>query len=292
MNEKTVAFIGLGVMGYPMAGHCQKAGFPTTVFNRTSAKAEAWVEEYGGESAATPKAAANGADFVLVCVGNDDDVRSVFYGEDGLLASLKQGAIVVDHTTTSAELARELSEAVKKAGGQFLDGPVSGGQAGAVNGQLSIMTGGEPESFAQVESVFAAYGKGWQLLGEAGSGQLCKMVNQICIAGILQGISEGLALAEKTGLDVETVQKVLAGGAAQSWQLENRALTMAKDEYDFGFAVDWMVKDLGYSLNEANANGLNLPMATMVRGFYEQLQENGMNRADTSSLYYRLRKLS
>lgn len=292
MSDKKVAFIGLGVMGYPMAGHCQKAGFSTTVFNRTSTKADAWVEEYGGLSAATPKSAAAGADVVLVCVGNDDDVRSVFYGEDGLLASLKQGAIVVDHTTTSAELARELNEAVKKAGGHFLDGPVSGGQAGAVNGQLSIMAGGEPEAFAQVESVFTSYGKGWQLLGEAGSGQLCKMVNQICIAGILQGISEGLALAEKTGLDIETVQKVLAGGAAQSWQLENRAHTMAKDEYDFGFAVDWMVKDLGYSLNEATANGLNLPMATMVKGFYEQLQQNGMNRADTSSLYYRLRKMA
>lgn len=285
----SVAFIGLGVMGYPMAGHVQKSGFQTTVYNRTAAKAQQWVAEYGGLSAATPKEAVAGADVVLVCVGNDEDVRSVFYGDQGILAGLKSGTLVVDHTTTSAALAVELNTAVSDAGGAFIDGPVSGGQAGAESGQLSIMCGGSPTSFEHAEPVFKAYAKGWQLLGEAGSGQRCKMVNQVCIAGILQGLAEGIALAQKTGLDVEKVQKVLAGGAAQSWQLENRALTMAKDEYDFGFAIDWMVKDLGYCLDEAKQNGLNLPVATKVRGYYQDMQAQGMNRCDTSVL---LRKLT
>lgn len=261
-----------------------------TVFNRTQAKAVKWAEEFGGQQAVTPREAVAGADFVLVCVGNDDDVRSVFYGDDGLLAGLKPGAIVIDHTTTSAELARELNNAVVEQGGQFIDAPVSGGQAGAENGQLSIMAGGDAEAFAKAEVMFRCYGKVWQRLGEAGSGQVCKMVNQICIAGILQGLSEGLSLAMKEGLDVPTVQKVLAGGAAQSWQLENRALTMAKDEYDFGFAIDWMIKDLGYCLDEASSQGLDLPVAKLVKGFYEELQSQGMNRCDTSVLLRRLQQ--
>lgn len=288
--SKNVAFIGMGVMGYPMAGHLQKAGFSTTVYNRTAAKAQQWASEFGGASADTPKQAAASADIVLVCVGNDEDVRSVFYGDQGILAGLTPGTLVVDHTTTSAELAEELDAAVREAHGEFVDGPVSGGQAGAENGQLSIMCGGEQVSFERAITVFEAYGKGWQLLGKAGSGQRCKMVNQVCIAGILQGLAEGIALAQKTGLDVEKVQQVLAGGAAQSWQLENRAHTMAKDEYDFGFAIDWMVKDLGYCLDEAQRNGLTLPVASQVRGYYQDLQAQGMNRCDTSVLLRKLKQ--
>ena len=283
-----VAFIGLGVMGYPMAGHCQTAGNDVVVYNRTEAKALAWVAQYGGQSQATPRLAARDADVVLVCVGNDEDVRSVFFGENGLLSALKIGAVVVDHTTTSAELARELNVAVLEKGGVFLDAPVSGGQAGAVNGQLSIMAGGSQDAFEKATSVFKCYGKGWQLLGDAGSGQLCKMVNQVCIAGILQGLSEGVALAKASGLDIGTVQKVLAGGAAQSWQLENRAVTMANDEFDFGFAIDWMVKDLGYCLQEAQSKAVELPVTQMVQSFYQELQEQGMNRCDTSVLIKRL----
>lgn len=290
MSQNKAAFIGLGVMGYPMAGHCQRAGIDMTVYNRTASKAAQWVQDYQGHQAPTPREAVSEADFVLVCVGNDDDVRSVFYGEDGLLAGLKQGAVVIDHTTTSAELARELGQAVAQAGGQFLDAPVSGGQAGAVNGQLAIMAGGDPAAFQQAEVVFRTYGKAWDLLGDAGSGQLCKMVNQICIAGVIEGLSEGLALAMKSGLDISKVQNILSGGAAQSWQLDNRALSMAEDEYDFGFAIDWMVKDLGYSLSEAETRGLDLPVARQVRGFYQQLQAEGMNRCDTSVLLRRLLK--
>ncbi|MFT4675285.1 MAG: 3-hydroxyisobutyrate dehydrogenase [Reinekea sp.] len=291
MPKRTkIAFIGLGVMGFPMAGHLHNAGFPVTVYNRTPAKAELWLQTYPGARQSTPGLAAAGADIVLICVGNDEDVRSVFYGEEGILAAIQPGALVIDHTTTSADLARELSQAVADLGGQFLDAPVSGGQAGAVNGQLSIMVGGEADAFVAAEPIFGAYGKGWQLLGPAGSGQLCKMVNQLCIAGILQGLSEGLALALASGLDIGTVQKVLAGGAAQSWQLENRALTMARGEYDFGFAIDWMVKDLGYCLDEAGSKGLALPVATQVRGFYQELQADGQNRCDTSALLSRLVK--
>jgi 3-hydroxyisobutyrate dehydrogenase-like beta-hydroxyacid dehydrogenase len=288
MSRSKVAFIGLGVMGYPMAGHCQASGHDMSVYNRTASKAEHWSTEHGGRWQETPALAAQDADFVLVCVGNDDDVRSVFYGNDGLLSRLKPGAVVVDHTTTSVELARELEQAVERAGGQFIDAPVSGGQAGAENGQLSIMAGGEAEAFAKAESIFKSYGKGWQLLGPAGSGQSCKMVNQLAIAGIIQGLAEGLALAQKEGLDIAQVQKVLSGGAAQSWQLDNRALTMAKDEYDFGFAIDWMVKDLGYCLDEASSKGLTLPVGTLVKGYYEELQAQGMNRCDTSVLLRRL----
>lgn len=285
-----IAFIGLGVMGFPVAGHLSKAEFSVTVYNRTPAKAELWLQTYTGERQSTPGLAAAGADIVLVCVGNDEDVRSVFYGAEGILAAIRPGTLVIDHTTTSADLARELSQAVAELGGQFLDAPVSGGQAGAVNGQLSIMVGGTESAFAAARPIFAAYGKGWQLLGPAGSGQLCKMVNQLCIAGILQGLSEGLALALASGLDIGTVQKVLAGGAAQSWQLENRALTMARGEYDFGFAIDWMVKDLGYCLEEAGSKGLALPVATQVQGFYQELQADGQNRSDTSALLSRLVK--
>jgi 3-hydroxyisobutyrate dehydrogenase-like beta-hydroxyacid dehydrogenase len=288
MSSLSVAFLGLGVMGYPMAGHCQKVGLQTRVYNRTIAKAQKWAEENSGTYAETPVDAVSDADVVLVCVGNDDDVRSVFYGDNGLLAGLKPGAIVVDHTTTSAELAKELAAKVTEKGGEFLDAPVSGGQAGAENGQLSIMVGGSQAALDKVTPVFECYGKGWQLLGPAGSGQLCKMVNQVCIAGIVQGLSEGLALAMASGLDIPTVQNVLSGGAAQSWQLDNRALTMAKDEFDFGFAIDWMVKDLGYCLDEAKTKQVDLPVATMVKGFYEELQSKGMNRCDTSVLLRRL----
>lgn len=288
MSHIKAAFIGLGVMGYPMAGHCQSTGFDMTVYNRTQEKARRWSAEFGGASAATPREAVSQADVVLICVGNDEDVRSVMVGEDGVLAGIAPDTIVIDHTTTSAELARELGKAVADAGAHFLDAPVSGGQAGAENGQLAIMVGGSPEAFARAEAVFAAYGKAWDLLGATGSGQQCKMVNQICIAGILQGLSEGLALAMKTGLDVEKVQGILSGGAAQSWQLDNRAQTMARDEYDFGFAIDWMVKDLGYSLNEAEGCGLTLPVASQVRQYYQELQALGMNRCDTSVLLRRL----
>ena len=285
---KRVAFIGLGVMGYPMAAHCLKKGFDVAVYNRTAKKARAWCDEHGGTCYETPAEAAAGADVVLVCVGNDDDVRSVFYGESGILAAVGSDTLVIDHTTTSAELARELDKKAADVGAVFLDAPVSGGQAGAENGQLSIMVGGSVEAFARAEPVFQCYGKSWQRLGESGSGQLCKMVNQVCIAGILQGLSEGLALAMKSGLDVDTVQKVLAGGAAQSWQLNNRALTMANNEFDFGFAIDWMVKDLGYCLAEAQNQGLDLPVASLVQSYYKELQANGFNRCDTSVLIKRL----
>jgi 3-hydroxyisobutyrate dehydrogenase-like beta-hydroxyacid dehydrogenase len=288
MSGKSAAFIGLGVMGYPMAGHCQKAGFAMTVFNRTTEKAKRWATEFDGEFKATPALAAQNVDFVLVCVGNDEDVRSVFYGDDGILSTLKAGAIVVDHTTTSAELARELYEAVKSKGASFVDAPVSGGQAGAENGQLSIMAGGDEAAFSRCEPLFDCYGKGWQLLGGSGSGQACKMVNQVCIAGIVQGLSEGIALAKKQGLAIDQVQKVLSGGAAQSWQLDNRAITMGNDEFDFGFAIDWMVKDLGYCLGEATSKGLDLPVAALVKSYYEELQDKGMNRCDTSALLRRL----
>jgi 3-hydroxyisobutyrate dehydrogenase-like beta-hydroxyacid dehydrogenase len=288
MSRSKIAFIGLGVMGYPMAGHCQSSGLDVTVYNRTSSKAQLWSSEHGGHWRKTPALAAKDAEFVLVCVGNDDDVRSVFYGDDGLLNQLKPGSVVIDHTTTSVELAKELDQAVTRAGGQFIDAPVSGGQAGAENGQLSIMAGGSTEAFTKAELVFKCYGKGWQLLGPAGSGQSCKMVNQLAIAGIIQGLAEGLALAQKEGLDIAQVQKVLSGGAAQSWQLDNRALTMANDEYDFGFAIDWMVKDLGYCLEEASSKGLTLPVGTLVKGYYEELQAQGMNRCDTSVLLRRL----
>jgi len=284
------AFIGLGVMGYPMAGHLQTKGFDTCVYNRTESKAKAWVEEYQGRYGATPAQAVQNADIVLVCVGNDDDVRSVFYGDDGILSGLKNGATVVDHTTASAELARELNEAVREQGGQFLDAPVSGGQAGAENGVLTAMIGGGQSAFDAVSDALACYTKTRELMGEAGAGQLAKMVNQICIAGVVQGLSEGLQFARKVGLDPDKLIAAISQGAAGSWQMENRYKTMWNNEYEHGFAVDWMRKDLKIALNEADRQGLSMPLTALVDQFYADVQKMGGNRWDTSSLLARLEK--
>ena len=284
------AFIGLGVMGYPMAGHLQTKGFDTCVYNRTESKAKAWVEQYQGRYGATPAQAVKNADIVLVCVGNDDDVRSVFYGDDGILSGLKNGATVVDHTTASAELARELNEAVREQGGQFLDAPVSGGQAGAESGVLTAMIGGEQSAFDEVSDALACYTKTRELMGEAGAGQLAKMVNQICIAGVVQGLSEGLQFARKVGLDPDKLIAAISQGAAGSWQMENRYKTMWNNEYEHGFAVDWMRKDLKIALNEADRQGLSMPLTALVDQFYADVQKMGGNRWDTSSLLARLEK--
>ena len=283
MATKT-AFIGLGVMGYPMAGHLKKAGHDVTVYNRTAAKAEDWVKEYSGASAATPAAAAVGAEIVCACVGNDDDLRSVVFGDEGAFAGMEKGAVFVDHTTASAIVARELDAAARDAGFGFLDGPVSGGQAGAENGILTIMVGGEGENFAKAEPVISAYGRAVTLMGPAGAGQLTKMVNQICFAGLVQGLSEGLNFAVKAGLDAKLVVDVISKGAAQSWQMENRGETMLDDEFNHGFAVDWMRKDLGICLEEARKNGARLPITVIVDQFYAQIQDRGGGRWDTSSL--------
>ncbi|RTZ17497.1 NAD(P)-dependent oxidoreductase [Vibrio aquaticus] len=285
MQDKKVAFVGLGVMGYPMAGFLSKAGYETKVFNRTKAKAEQWAQDYQGTACETPKEAAEGCDVVFVCVGNDDDVRSVVYGEEGILAGLKSGAVLVDHTTTSAELALELANAAKENGNAFIDAPVSGGQAGAENGVLTIMCGGEQAIFNSVSPVMDVYAKQISLLGENGQGQRCKMVNQICIGGILQGLSEALLLAQKSGLDVEQVVETLKHGAAGSWQMENRAVTMSQDKFDFGFAIDWMRKDLGFCLKEAERVGLKLPLTQQVDQQYADLQQQGFGRMDTSVLF-------
>lgn len=285
MNNKKVAFVGLGVMGYPMAGYLSKAGYSTKVFNRTKAKADTWASEYQGQACETPKQAALDADVVFVCVGNDDDVRSVVFGEDGILAGLKPGAVLVDHTTTSAELAIELAAAAKENGNGFIDAPVSGGQAGAENGVLTIMCGGDQSVFDAVAPVMEVYAKQITLLGENGQGQRCKMVNQICIGGILQGLSEALLLAQKSGLDIEQVVDTLKHGAAGSWQMENRAVTMAQDKFDFGFAIDWMRKDLGFCLEEAERVGIELPLTKNVDEQYAQLQQEGLGRMDTSVLF-------
>jgi len=285
-----VAFIGLGVMGYPMAGHLQKAGFDVCVYNRTIAKAQQWQQEFGGTSANTPAQAAKDCDFVFCCVGNDDDVRHVALGDDGIFAGMKAQAIFVDHTTASAELARELSRIAKTQNKYFLDAPVSGGQAGAENGQLTIMVGGEQAVFDRAQPVMAAFAKFSQLMGAAGSGQLAKMVNQICIAGVVQGLAEAFNFAEKAGLDSEALVATISKGAAGSWQMENRYKTMFAGEYDFGFAVDWMRKDLGIAFAEAEKNGAPLPMTKMVDGFYQEIQESGGNRWDTSSLISRFKK--
>lgn len=285
MNNKKVAFVGLGVMGYPMAGYLSKAGYSTKVFNRTKAKADTWASEYQGQACETPKQAALDADVVFVCVGNDDDVRSVVFGEDGILAGLKPGAVLVDHTTTSAELAIELAAAAKENGNSFIDAPVSGGQAGAENGVLTIMCGGDQSVFDAVAPVMEVYAKQITLLGENGQGQRCKMVNQICIGGILQGLSEALLLAQKSGLDIEQVVDTLKHGAAGSWQMENRAVTMAQDKFDFGFAIDWMRKDLGFCLEEAERVGIELPLTKNVDEQYAQLQQEGLGRMDTSVLF-------
>lgn len=282
-----VAFIGLGVMGYPMAGHLKQAGMDVCVYNRSVDKAQRWVEQYGGSLAATPAAAAAGCDVVLSCVGNDDDVRQVLLGEDGALAAMQSGSLLVDHTTASATLARELSGAAAARGIGFLDAPVSGGQAGAENGALTVMVGGEEAHYASAKGVFDAYSKFSKLLGPAGSGQLAKMVNQVCIAGVVQGLAEGLNFAKNAGLDGEALIETISKGAAGSWQMENRYKTMLADQYDFGFAVDWMRKDLGIAIKEAENNGSPLPVAELVDSFYAQIQGMGGGRWDTSSLLAR-----
>jgi 3-hydroxyisobutyrate dehydrogenase len=289
-KSQRVAFIGLGVMGYPMAGHLARAGHPTRVYNRTSARAAAWAGEYVGEVCKTPALAARGADVVLMCVGNDDDVRSVAFGDDGALAGLQSNAVLVDHTTASAELANELERAATERGAGFLDAPVSGGQAGAQRGQLTIMVGGDAATFGRAEPVLTTYARALRLMGPSGSGQLTKMVNQICIAGILQGLAEGLHFAERVGLDVGAVVDVISKGAAQSWQMENRSATMARREFDFGFAVDWMRKDLGMTLAEGRRRGARLPLTALVDQFYADVQAFGGGRMDTSSLIERLRR--
>jgi 3-hydroxyisobutyrate dehydrogenase-like beta-hydroxyacid dehydrogenase len=283
MAEK-IAFLGLGVMGFPMAGHLAKAGYAVTVYNRTATKSAAWVAKHGGASAPTPAAAAKGASLVFACVGNDDDLRAITLGPDGVFSGMAQGAIFIDHTTASADIARELEGAAQERGFGFLDAPVSGGQAGAENGQLTVMVGGDAGTFAKAEAAMKAYGKAVTLMGPAGSGQLAKMVNQICIAGLVQGLSEGVAFAQKAGLDVEKLLGVISKGAAQSWQMENRGRTMAEGKFDFGFAVDWMRKDLGICLAEARRNGARLPVAALVDQFYAQVQARGGSRWDTSSL--------
>jgi len=285
-----VSFIGLGVMGYPMAGHLHKAGHDVCVYNRTANKAQQWQAEFGGRMAATPALAVQESDFVFICVGNDDDVRQVCLGEQGALAGMQGGAILVDHTTASAELARELAKLSDAQGVQFMDAPVSGGQAGAENGQLTVMLGGAPETFAKVETVLASYARFSQLMGPAGSGQLAKMVNQICIAGIVQGLAEGLHFAEQVGLDAEALVSTISKGAAGSWQMENRYKTMFAGKYDFGFAVDWMRKDLAIAFAEAKKHNVELPMTQMVDGFYQEIQQKGGSRWDTSSLISRFKK--
>ncbi|MDQ0453888.1 NAD(P)-dependent oxidoreductase [Rhizobium paknamense] len=286
-----VAFIGLGVMGYPMAGHLKvKGGHEVTVYNRTTAKAEAWVKQFGGALGKTPAEAAAEADFVFTCVGNDDDLRSVTIAADGVLSSMKPGAVLIDNTTASAEVARELYEAARAKGCNFLDAPVSGGQAGAENGVLTVMVGGDEAVFAKARPVIDAYARMVGLMGPAGSGQLTKMMNQICIAGIVQGLAEAIHFGKKAGLDIEKVVEVISKGAAGSWQMENRHKTMAVGKYDFGFAVDWMRKDLGIVLAEARQNGSTLPLTALVDQFYGDVQKLGGNRWDTSSLLARLEK--
>jgi 3-hydroxyisobutyrate dehydrogenase len=280
-----VAFIGLGVMGYPMAGHLRKKGdHDVTVYNRTTARSAQWVGEHGGASALAPREAARDADFVFLCVGNDDDVRSVVYGESGALAGMKKGAILVDHTTASAILARELDAKARELALGFLDAPVSGGQAGAQNGQLGIMVGGDTATFGRAKPVLDLYAKSCALIGPAGSGQLCKMVNQICVVGVIQGLAEGLNFGHRAGLDMEKVISVISKGAAQSWQMENRWKTMLENRFDFGFAIDWMRKDLGICLAESKVNGARLPVTALLDQFYAQVQARGGGRWDSSSL--------
>ena len=284
-----VAFLGLGVMGYPMAGHLARAGHDVTVYNRTAAKAADWVKECGGKAAATPREAATGADIVFCCVGNDDDLRSVTLGADGAFAGMAPGAIFVDHTTASADVARELHAAAKNIGLHFVDAPVSGGQAGAQNGALTVMCGGDAAAFEAARPVAMAFSRAFTLLGASGAGQLAKMVNQICIAGLVQGLSEAIAFGQKAGLDMHQVLDVIGKGAAQSWQLDNRGKTMVADQFNVGFAVDWMRKDLGLVLDEARRNGARLPVTALVDQFYADIQQMGGQRWDTSSLIKRLR---
>ena len=289
MDSRKIAFLGLGVMGAPMAGHLARAGHAVTVYNRTAAKTVQWVEKHRGKSAPTPAAAAAGADVVLMCVGNDDDVRAVALGTDGALAAMKRSTILIDHTTASATVAREVHAAAVARGVSFLDAPVSGGQAGAENGKLTIMVGGDAEAFATAEPILTVYARAVTLMGGAGSGQLTKMVNQICVAGLVQALSEGIDFAAKAGLDVERVLDVIGKGAAQSWQMDNRGKTMAADQFNFGFAVDWMRKDLAICLAESRANGAALPVTALVDQFYSRIQARGGGRWDTSSLVRLLR---
>ena len=286
-----IAFLGLGVMGYPMAGHLQAAGHEVTVYNRTTAKAESWAAEHGGAFKATPADAAEGQEFVMACVGNDDDLRQVCVGEGGAIAAMSEGAVFVDHTTVSAAVTREMYAAASERGVGFVDAPVSGGQAGAENAQLGIMCGGDADVYAKAEPVMEVYAKALRRMGDSGAGQLTKMVNQICIAGLVQGLSEGLHFAEKAGLDIREVVSVISAGAAGSWQMSNRYETMADDEFDFGFAVDWMRKDLGICLQTANENGASLPVVALVDQFYKDVQKLGGGRWDTSSLIKRLRHM-
>ena len=284
-----VAWIGLGVMGYPMAGHIrEKGGHDLVVYNRTAAKAKQWTDQYGGATAATPAEAARDADFVFCCVGNDDDLRSVTTGTDGAFSTLGEGAIFIDNTTASANIARELHTAAKDKGAGFLDAPVSGGQAGAENGVLTVMVGGDEDDFAKAEPLIQCYAQAANLLGPSGSGQLTKMLNQICIAGLVQGLSEGLHFAKQAGLDIPKAVATISKGAAQSWQMDNRWETMMNDEFNFGFAIDWMRKDLGICLDEARRNGANLPVTALVDQFYSEVQQMGGNRWDSSSLIKRL----
>ncbi|MBB1491350.1 NAD(P)-dependent oxidoreductase [Paracoccus sp. MC1854] len=285
-----VAFLGLGVMGFPMAGHLAAAGHEVTVYNRTAAKAEAWSSRHKGRHATTPRAAAKGAEFVMACVGNDDDLRQVCTGEDGAFAGMAKGAVFVDHTTVSAQVTRELAVVAQAAGLGFVDAPVSGGQAGAENGQLSIMCGGSPEDYASAELVMAAYARICRLMGPSGAGQLTKMCNQIAIAGLMQGLAESLNFAERAGLSIPEVVGVISQGAAGSWQMQNRHASMAEGKYDFGFAVDWMRKDLGICLATANETGASLPVTALVDQFYKDVQGMGGGRWDTSSLIARLRR--
>ena len=285
-----VAFLGLGVMGYPMAGHLTAKGHEVTVYNRTIAKAEKWVAQHGGRAAATPREAAAGQEIVFACVGNDDDLREVTTGPEGAFHAMEKGATFVDHTTASAEVARELAAAGQAAGFGFIDAPVSGGQAGAENGVLTVMCGGDAGVYAAVEQVIMSYARACRLLGPSGSGQLAKMVNQICIAGLVQGLSEAIAFGQKAGLDMEAVLDVISKGAAGSWQMENRGKTMVEDKFDFGFAVDWMRKDLDIVLAEARRNGASMPVTALVDQFYAEVQKMGGGRWDTSSLIARLKR--
>ncbi len=284
-----VAFIGLGVMGFPMAGHLAAKGHDVTVYNRTATKAQSWVAKHGGRHAPTPAGAAKGAEMVFACVGNDDDLRSVIYGDDGALAGIARNAILVDHTTASAGVAREIAKAAQAKGAHFLDAPVSGGQAGAENGKLTVMVGGEQAPFDTAKPVIDSYARSCVLMGAAGAGQLTKMVNQICIAGLVQGLAEGLNFAQRAGLDGQRVVDVISKGAAQSWQMENRGTTMLDGKFDFGFAVDWMRKDLGICIDEAKKNGARLPVTALVDQFYAQVQARGGSRWDTSSLIHLLK---
>ncbi len=285
--EDKIAFIGLGVMGYPMAGHCQTKGYSVTVFNRTTKKAEDWREEFAGSVADSPKAAAQQANIILLCVGNDDDLRQVIYGGEGVLAGCTAGDIIIDHTTASADVAREVAKECQLRGVSFFDGPVSGGQAGAQNGQLTVMLGGPQDQYSKIAPILDCYGKFHALLGEVGSGQLAKMMNQICIAGVVQGLAEALSFGKNAGLDCAAVVQVISKGAAQSWQMENRSQTMLQGQFEFGFAVDWMRKDLDIALTEAKRNGSTLPLTSLVDQFYGDVQKKGGGRWDTSSLLTR-----